>query len=184
MLILGLTGTFASGKGDAGKYLEKKGFTYYSCSDELRKELKKTGKEETRENLLGKGDELRSKFGRGILGKRIYEQILNDNKKLVVVDSLRNLEEVNELKKNKDFKLIFIDAPVEERYKRTVLRKRDSDNVSFEEFKEKEQKEIKGSNTLVKTEDCFKNADFKIYNDGSIEELHKKIDEILEELQP
>ncbi|MBI2671562.1 AAA family ATPase [Candidatus Woesearchaeota archaeon] len=182
MLILGLTGTFSSGKGEIGEYLISKGFTYYSCSDEIRKELEKREIEETLQNLINVGDELRRKFGRGILGKKVYEQILKDNKKLVVVDSLRNMEEVNELKKNKNFKLIFIDAPIEERYKRIKERKRSSDFVSFNEFKKKEEDQIKGAGTLLKMEDCFKSADFKIYNNSSLEELHRKVDEILEKL--
>src|SRR3989344_4630117 len=138
MLILGLTGTFSSGKGEVGKYLVQKGFTYYSCSDELRKEAKKLGLPETRENLgIVIGDRLRREFGKGVLAKRIYEQILKEKKEFAVVDSLRNIEEENE---------------------------------------------TKGENTLMKMENCFKEADFKIINDGILNELHKKIDDILEKV--
>ena len=136
MLIFGLTGTHSSGKGEVGKYFVSKGFRYYSCSDELRKEAKRLGLEETRENLgIVIGDRLRIEFGKGVLGKRIYDQILKDKIELAVVDSLRLIEEVNELRKNKNFYLIFVDAPIEERYKRSLERKRATDNLSFEEFK-------------------------------------------------
>jgi len=183
MLILGLTGTFSSGKGEVGKYLVQKGFTYYSCSDELRKEAKKLGLPETRENLgIVIGDRLRREFGKGVLAKRIYEQILKEKKEFAVVDSLRNIEEVNELRKSKNFYLIFIDAPIELRYKRALGRKRITDKESLEDFKKTEEKETKGENTLMKMENCFKEADFKIINDGILNELHKKIDDILEKV--
>src|SRR3990167_328976 len=101
MLIIGLTGTHGSGKGEVGKYLVSKGFKYYSCSDELRIEAKKLGLPETRENLgIVIGDKLRREFGKGVLGKKIYEKILDENIQLAVVDSLRLIEEFNELKKD------------------------------------------------------------------------------------
>lgn len=184
MLIIGLTGTNNSGKGEVGKYLVSKGFTYYSCSDELRKEAKKLGLPETRENLgLIIGDGLRKKFGKGILGKRLFEQLLKDNKDLVIVDSIRLKEEADELRKSNNFKLIFVDAPIELRYKRALERKRITDNVSLKEFEKVEEKERKGIGTLMKMDDAYASADFKIINDSNLENLHKKIDEIIKKIK-
>lgn len=180
MLIIGLTGTHNSGKGEAGKYLVSKGFKYYSCSDELRKEARKLGLEETRENLgIFIGDRLRAEFGKGILGKRIFDEILKERTEKAVVDSLRLTDEINELKKSGNFYLIFVDAPIEERYNRSLQRKRIGDDLGFEEFKRMEDKERYGKNTLMKMQDCYDVADFKIFNDKGIEELHKQVDNIL-----
>ena len=184
MLIIGLTGTHGSGKGEVGKYLVQKGFKYYSCSDELREEAKKLNLPETRENLgIVIGDKLRKEFGKGILGKRVFDKILKSKNELAVVDSLRLIEEVNELKKSRNFKLIYIDAPIETRYKRALERKRITDDLSLNEFKKIEDKEIYGQDTLMKMEDCFKNADFKIINDKDLTLLHKKIDDILKKVE-
>ena len=49
-MIIGLTGKNASGKGEVASYLQKKGFIYYSLSDELREEAKEKNIEPTREN--------------------------------------------------------------------------------------------------------------------------------------
>src|SRR3989344_5468843 len=122
-LVIGLTGTHGSGKGEVGKYLVQKGFKYYSCSDEL-----------------------------------------------------------DELRKSKKFYLIYIDAPIETRYKRALERKRITDDLSLNEFKKIEDKERYGQNTLMKMEDCFKSAQFKLINDKGLNELHKKIDEILKKV--
>ena len=181
--IIGLTGTHGSGKGEVGKYLVQKGFKYYSCSDELREEAKKLNLPETRENLgIVIGDKLRKEFGKGVLGKRIYNQILKEKVELAVVDSLRLIEEVDELRKSKKFYLIYIDAPIETRYKRALERKRITDDLSLNEFKKIEDKERYGQNTLMKMEDCFKSAQFKLINDKGLNELHKKIDEILKKV--
>ncbi len=180
MLIVGLTGTHSSGKGEIGKYLVSKSFKYYSCSDELRKEAKKLGLEETRENLgIVIGDKLRNEFGKGILGKRIYDEILKEKTDKAVVDSLRLIDEINELKKSGNFHLIFVDAPLKERYKRAIERKRITDKLSFEEFKKIEDKERYGQNTLMKMQNCYDDADFTIFNDKGIRELHKQIEKIL-----
>lgn len=183
MLIIGLTGTHSSGKGEVGKYLVEKGFRYYSCSDELRKEAQKLGLEETRENLgIVIGDKLRKEFGKGILGKRIFQEIFKEKTEKAIVDSLRLIEEVNELKKSGNFYLIFVDAPINDRYKRALDRKRITDNLSFEEFKKIEDKERYGKNTLMKMQGCYDKADFKIFNEKGIKELRNKIDEILEKI--
>lgn len=185
MLIIGLTGTHSSGKGEIGKYLVSNGFKYYSCSDELRKEAKKLKLEETRENLgIVIGDRLRTEFGKGILGKRIYEEILKERTEKAVVDSLRLIDEINELKKSGNFYLIFVDAPLKERYERAVSRKRITDKLSFEEFKKIEDKERYGQNTLMRMQDCYDSADFEIFSDKGIKELHKQIEEILKRILP
>ena len=183
MLIIGLTGTHGSGKGEVGKYLVQKGFKYYSCSDELREEAKKLNLPETRENLgIVIGDKLRKEFGKGVLGKRVFGKILKSKAKLAVVDSLRLIEEVNELRKSGNFKLIYIDAPIEVRYKRALERKRITDDLSLSEFKKIEDKERYGYSTLMKMEDCFKSADFNIINDKGLNELNKKVDDILNKI--
>ncbi len=183
MLILGLTGTHGSGKGEVGRYLVQKGFKYYSCSDELREEARKLNLPETRENLgIIIGDKLRNDFGKGVLGKRIFEKILKEKVQLAVVDSLRLIDEVNELRKSKKFYLIYVDASIELRYQRIIERKRITDNLSLEEFKKTEEKERYGKNTLMKMQDCYDKADFKIINDTNVNELHKKIEYILKKL--
>lgn len=183
MLIIGLTGTDGSGKGEVGKYLVEKCFSYYSCSDELREEARKLNLPETRQNLgIVIGDKLRREFGKGILGKRVYEKILKNKNKLVVVDSLRLIEEVNELRKSKNFYLIFVDAPVELRYKRALNRGRITDNISLNEFNKIEEEETNGIGTLMRKKDCYENADFKIYNNSTLTEFYKKIDEILKKI--
>jgi len=176
-MIIGLTGRNASGKGEAADYLKTKGFVYFSLSDELREEAKERGVETTRENMIKLGNQLRGEFGANYLARKINEKI--DGKGNFVVDSIRNLEEIDELRKNKNFILVGVDAPVEVRFERAVERGRAGDAKTLEEFKELEQRENLKNKTGQQLDECLKAADKLIINDGSLDEFHKKIDQLI-----
>lgn len=177
-MIIGLTGTNGAGKGTVAEILREKGFEYTSLSDELRIELKKKGKEAVLDNLIAIGNELRKKEGPGTLSKRVLKRI-GDKEGNFIVDSIRNPAEIEELKKNKRFILIAVDAPIELRYERIKARKRASDFVSFEKFREQEEVQLKGGKTGQQLLNCINLADHRIINDGTKEELKKKVDDIL-----
>lgn len=183
-VILGLTGKNAAGKGEAASYLKAKGFIYYSLSDELREEATKRNMGHSRESLISLGNELREKFGPEYLAKKINEKIKNkkNNIKNFVVDSIRSPFEAKELLKNKDSLLIGIDAPVGLRFQRMVERNRVGDAKTIEDFKRQEGRENTKNETSQQLNETFKLAGKAIINDGSLESLHEKIDELLEEL--
>lgn len=180
-MIVGLTGRNASGKGEAADYLKTKGFAYFSLSDELREEAKERDIETTRESMIRLGNQLREEFGANYLARKINEKI--DGKGKFVVDSIRNPEEIGELRKNKSFILVGVDAPVEVRFERAVERGRAGDAKTLEEFKELEQRENLKNKTGQQLDECLKAADKVIVNDGSLEELHKKMDGLIKKIQ-
>jgi len=178
-MIIGITGQNASGKGEVSKYLENKGFLYESLSDRIREELERINKKETRENLIKIGNDLREKHGSGILGLRTLDK-LEENKKYTI-DSIRNPDEVNVLQSKKDFVLIAIEAPLDVRFERLKGRSRLGDVKTLKQFKEIEKQENRDSNKQ-RVNDCIKLAKYVINNNGTIEQLHKKIDKLLEDL--
>lgn len=176
-MIIGLTGTNAAGKGEVSNYLkDTKRFQYISLSDIVREEADAQGLEHTRENLIKIGNELREKNGADVLAKRVIEKIKEEN---VVIDSIRNLEEARAVKALKNAILVAVDAPIGLRYKRAQERMLDRDNVSFEEFKQLEEAENLKTITGQQLKLCIGEADKTIINDGTIEQLHDKIDEII-----
>lgn len=174
-MIIGLTGTNGAGKTEISNYLVKRGFEFFSLSDVIRDELKKNGLQETRENLISKGNELREKFGPSVLTERIVRKIKKD----AIVDSIRNVHEIERLRKEHDFVLLAIDAPIKLRYERLKKRKRSGDNISLQDFKKYEEMEKKGSKNAQQLEKCMKLSDHTIINDSTLEEFHRKIDMIL-----
>jgi dCMP deaminase len=176
-MLIGLTGRNAAGKGEAAKHLQTKGFIYYSLSDAIREEIRSRGQEPTRESLIQTGNELRQKFGSAVLAERILAHL--DDDKNYVIDSIRNPSEVLAFRHAKHFRLILIDAPIEVRFERNVLRSRESDPITFEQFVEVETRESAGDETsqnLVKVELM---ADEVIHNDGPLERLYPKVDELV-----
>ena len=182
-MIIGLTGKNAAGKGEAADYLKSKKFIYYSLSDVIREEATKRNLEHSRDNLIELGNELREKFGPNYLAQKISEkikqQLIKNKNQNFVIDSIRNPNEAKELMKNKKFILIGIDAPVELRFKRLLERNRLGDAKTLNEFKQQEQRENLKSDTNQQLDATFSMAKKVILNDGSLEDLHKKVDKLL-----
>lgn len=178
-MILGLTGSFASGKDTVARYLVKKGFFYHSLSDLIREELKKQGKAITRQNLIDTGNDVRKKFGAGEWAKRALAGIQQQKVKKSLVVSIRNPEEVTVLRQAGDFRLWFVDAPAEIRFQRTLKRRRSDDFKSFEEFLEKERKENSSDPHSQQLAKVFAMADVKIINDKDLESLYRILDKLI-----
>lgn len=182
-MIIGLTGKNASGKGEVAKYLQTKGFTYYSLSDALREEATKKGLEHSRDDLINLGNELRKKYGADYLAKEINKKILNQKKIYVkfffVIDSIRNPYEVRELMKNKNFILVGVEAPIKLRFKRLLERNRLGDAKTLEKFKKQEEKENLKKDTNQQLDATFKLAQEIIINDSTLLKLHEKVDSLV-----
>jgi dephospho-CoA kinase len=175
-MIIGLTGTNASGKGEVAKYLVGKGFQYLSLSDIVRHEAKFKGLELTRENLILTGNLMRAQFGPDILAQRTIKKI---TKKNCVIDSIRNLAEAKAIKKLDDSWLIAIDAPSTLRYERSQKRKEARDKISYSEFQKLEQQENFKSSIGQQLKLVMKEADKLIMNDGLLRDLYGEIDDLL-----
>ena len=183
-IVFGLTGKNASGKGTVAEILKKKNFTYHSLSDSLRDELKSLKKEETRENLIDIGNELREKGGPGVLADKLIPKLNFENNH--IVDSIRNPLEVISLRKEtllRRFFLISVDANSRLRYDRLCSRGRIGDTDSWEKFVEQEKKEENvddpNKQQLSRT---MQMADYNIDNSGTLEELEAQVNKIISSL--
>jgi dephospho-CoA kinase len=173
--LIGLTGTNSAGKGEVASFFEKKGYAYFSLSDLIREELRKAGKAETRDNLIKMGNKLREKSGHDILARRVMKKV----KDKAVIDSIRNPKEVEYLRKQRDFILFAVDAPVELRYERAKKRGRAESASTIEEFIKKEAEEMTDRERGQQLHNCMKMADFLVINDGSLKDLHRRLEELL-----
>ena len=175
-MIIGLTGTNAAGKSTIAKYLAKRGFASYSLSDELRDILKIKGLEPTRDNLVSIGNEMRTKFGNSYLAERVLRKASENS----VVDSIRNLGEIDAFRKRGNFILIAVDAPLEARYQRAKERGRVAEGESLQQFMEKEARELKAaSKNMQQLEACMLEADFSIINASNVQSLYWQVETII-----
>lgn len=179
-MIIGLTGTNGSGKDTIADYLKEKGFTFYSLSEGIRDSLRAQGKECSRENCIAEGNRLRTEFGPGALGIRVAEKIQKNNEENVAVVSVRNVKEIEAIKALPSCIMVFVDAPIEDRFARISKRGEERDQETFEEFKRKEEIEMQGTDAHVQQLGmCKAAADVVIMNDGTLEDLYQKVDGLI-----
>jgi dephospho-CoA kinase len=175
-MIIGLTGTFASGKDTIMEYLVKRGFGSVSLSDILRDEATKRGMPIDRVTIGFLAEEMRKKEGKAVLMERALAIARKHSN--FVIGSIRNIEEARSLQKEKNSLLVAVDAPVELRYKRELQRNREQYH-SIEDFKKKEANESSNNPYYMQMHECMRAADIRIINDSTLENLHKKMDAIL-----
>ena len=114
-MIIGLTGTYCSGKDAVAKYLMEKDFLHVSLSDLLRNEMKKKKIKITRASLIKYANNLRKVFGPSVLARvAINSMMPNIN---YVVSSIRNFFELEVLKSRENFIHVHIDAPIKTRFR-------------------------------------------------------------------
>jgi len=184
-MIVGLTGSLASGKGVVSDFLKEKGFVYLSLSDELRELAKERKINLTRENLQNLGNELREQKGSGALAELIVNKIKNQQYRNVIVDGIRNPAEVKFIRNNlKNFFLLSVDASPKIRFERMKERNRESDPKTWDDFllvddRDKGIGEADFGQAVAK---CMGMADFILMNNGALEEAQKAVEELYDEM--
>ncbi|MBI3307730.1 MAG: dephospho-CoA kinase [Candidatus Omnitrophica bacterium] len=177
-MIIGLTGKNGSGKGEVAKYLQERGFHYYSLSDVLREEAQKENKPVTRDILVELGNQLRGAHGPAVLAEKIFARL--DPEKNYVIDSLRHPSEIQVFRRRRDFILTTVRAPEKLRFERLRQRGRESDPKDFEQFQNLEGREAKSvTNSDQQLDQAISMADVVVDNTGPLKALHEKVKEVL-----
>jgi dephospho-CoA kinase len=174
-ICVGLTGPNASGKGEVSCFLSEAGFSQHSLSDVVREEATRQSLDHSRDSLIRTGTWLRQEFGPGVLAERTLP-LLGDRS---VVDSIRNPGEIAVLRGLPGFHLLGVDAPIELRFERSRLRARSGDGLTLEEFRRKESLELAGEGPGQQLRVCLSLADVMILNDGSLQDLRRRVREAL-----
>jgi dephospho-CoA kinase len=184
MITIGITGTIASGKGAVVDILKEKGFVHYSARAFILEEVAKRGLEPVRANTFLVANDLRAKHHPGYIIEQLFHKAQASGRNSVI-ESIRATGELDFLKSQGNFYLIAVDADPTIRYGRAVGRNSSLDRVSFEKFIEDEKNEMKSVNpNELNINACMERADFKVMNNGSKEELHAKVEEILKKIMP
>lgn len=179
-IAVGLTGPIGSGKTVFAEFFKKQEFVYFSLSDELRQIAKNLNIEITRENLHNLGNKLRKEKGNNYLAEKVKQKIITGKYKKVIIDSIRNPQEVESLKKLPGFFLIGIDAPATIRFERVKKRNRESESMNWEEFRklDTEENTTSGDTSKQCILKCLQMADFIIVNDKDLDCFIKKIEKL------
>lgn len=177
-MILGLVGEKLAGKDTAANYLVKKlGAFHVRFTHILDEILTDLNLPISRRNEIDLGLGLRKIFGNKVLGSAVIKRAQKSNADLVVINGIR-MDEMEDIK-NIGAKIIYLTAPAEIRFQRYQARheKTDDGQMNFGQFKEQEKEA-----TEIGIPALGAKADYKIDNVGTIEELHKKVDEVISKI--
>ena len=181
-MIIGITGTNGSGKGTVVDYLKAKGFTHYSARAFITAEIERRGLPVNRDNTRLVANDLRKTHEPTYIIGSLLTEALAEGKD-AVIESVRVVAEA-ELLKGQGAVILATDADRKLRYERVVARQSELDKISFETFCEQEEREMNALDAWdMSVAGVMAMADYTIQNNGSLEELHAKVDEILHKIR-
>lgn len=181
--IIGLAGSFAAGKDSLAHFLEDKyTIKHISTSDIVREVALEKYSSMERPILYKTANEIRDAEGTGALGQRAldrYDDFKEEFPGGVCVSGFRAWGEA-EVIRQRGGVIVFVDAPAEVRYQRTISRARDGEVQStFEEFLAREAKENGGVNKDYSIVSIKDHADIVLDNSGDIEQFLKQASQLL-----
>ncbi|MCG2693631.1 AAA family ATPase [Candidatus Parcubacteria bacterium] len=176
-----------SGKSEVTKYIESKGYKKVYFGQVTFDELGRRGLETNETNEKFVREDLRKQYGMAAFAilnipkiKVYYSGGSN-----VVIESLYSWQEYLKIKEEfgDSFKVIAVQASPQIRYGRVAGRVEYQNNVerlfTLDEVASRDKAQIEN----LATAGPIAMADFTILNNGSKEELHGKVDEVLEKIQ-
>lgn len=182
MIIIGLVAEMAGGKTTAADYLEKKyNAKRYGFGIIMRDLADRLHLAPTRKNLSQLSFVLRQQFGNDLLARAMTEDIRNDKQfDFIVVESIRRFEDIKYLKDLPNWHLVSIKTDLKTRYDRLIKRREKEDDAAktYEQFVK--DHELETEKSIVPLLD---QAEFKIDNSGTLEELQQKLDEVINKIK-
>jgi dephospho-CoA kinase len=169
MKVIAICGLPGSGKTTAIEAIKDLGIIV-TMGDVVRNEVKIRNLEPTGNNIGKIAKDLREKNGPAIIAEKCVELIKKKNEEIIFVDGVRSVSEVMVFRKYWKFPIIAIVIDEEKRFKHLFERNRSDDPKSLEDLKDRDKREIEfGLGEVLEI------ADYRIYNNSSIEDLEKKI---------
>lgn len=170
-IVIGVTGMPGAGKGIVVEIAEEMHYGVVVMGDIVREETKLRGLELSPENVGRVTVELRREGGPAIVARRCIPKIQRTRRDIVVIDGIRSLFEVDELKNHFHlFKLLAIHSSPETRFKRLFKRRRSDDPSTWKIFSERDRRELE-----VGLGNVIASADYMIVNEEMKKDLESEI---------
>lgn len=178
--ILAFVGMAGAGKSSAVDYLTERGFPRVYFGGVVLDEVAKRGLALTQENEQPIREELRAKEGKDFIVNRIIEQLhglIDAGQRRIVADGLYTWTEYKALKKAFPGELTVIAIVAPKSLRKQRMAKREHRPLAPNQLDQRDWAEIEN----LEKGGPIAAADYFIINDGSLDDLHQKIDAITEE---
>ncbi len=179
--VIALVGLQGSGKTEVAKALAKFDVVSIRMGDIVWDEIKCRGQEIKESTVAAVANEFRKREGLGAIAKRCIPLIESrgKGKQAVVVDGIRGIAEVDELRHlfGDSFHLLAVWASEKTRYSRIASRGRVDDVIKLKSFREKDRRELSWG-----LGEAFALADFIIVNEGTLDDLYNRAVKLFENL--
>jgi len=180
MKIIAFTGMPCSGKSEAVQIAKNMKINVFRMGDMVLEEVKNQNLPLDDKHVGAIANQMREKFGKDIWAKKTLDKISKYNKlEYIVIDGIRNAEEIETFKKNlgKNFVVIAIVASDELRQKRFLKRGREDDSKEIKDLIQRDKRERNwGVDSVIAS------ADIVISNQGSLEKLKSEITKIFNKI--
>jgi len=181
-IVIGLIGEKGSGKGTVSDYLIKKySAVHYGTSKMLRRTLEDLHLLVTRDNLVKLALVLKEGYGPSVIIDSLIHEMEKNGSNVIIADGIRMHGDVEPFREKygKNFFLVYVTANIQVRYERTKARKEKDgeDKTTFEQFLEEE-----GKLTEVSIHEIGKQADYRLGNNGTPNELIAQVEEMMEKI--
>ncbi len=176
--VVAISGMPGAGKGVAAEAAKQLGFEVLVLGDVIREETERRGLEPTPKNMGNVMLEVRATQGLAAVAKRLLPKIDASKSSTVLVEGIRSLHELAELRSKFEVVNVAIHASPKTRLQRLVSRNRSDDPKTWDTFCDRDARELDvGLGHVIAL------ADLVLINEGTIEELQSTFKDLLTKLK-
>ena len=173
-----ITGMSGSGKTTLARLFEGLGYRVTTMGDVIRDLARGRGLEQTPRNLGLIAEGIRRDGGKAAVARICVRKLRGEGPRLVAVDGVRSLDEVEAFREAFDAALIAIHASPRTRFNRLRERGRSDDPRDWETFAERDSRELGfGVGSAIAM------ADHMIVNEGSLRDLRMAFERLMGHLK-
>ena len=181
--ILAIVGMSGSGKSVVVDYLTEKGYPKVYFGGMIYKEMEKRGIERTEDGESEKKfrEEIREKEGKDWVVRQVITEtkdLINSGQKRIVLDGVYSWTEYKTLKHECPKCLTFVAVVVDKKLRYERVAKRPGRSFDATAIRERDRSEIEN----LEKGGPIAAADYYILNNGSVDDLKSRLNEILKEI--
>ena len=164
--VIAMSGMPGAGKGIASQAGKQLGFDVFVLGDVIREETERRGLDPTPQNMGAVMLDIRAKEGPAVVARRLMSKIEQSKASTVIIEGIRSLHELNEIRTKYEVVPLAIHASPKTRFERLLSRNRSDDPKTWETFQERDFRELD-----VGLGHVLALADIVLVNEGNIPEL-------------